>query len=371
MKLIRKTSPVAFIAAGLPLSALLVGLSACTGHTASQMTESVRPAFVAEVRPVGLDALRFVGEVRAAKRAEVSFPVSGRVAEVKVEAGDVVRAGQVLAVLDTAPLQAQWNAASADQARADAQLLEARNRLDRVRRAHAEGAVSAAELSGTEAEVNTAAAALRAAHAQKYLAKWSLDHATLRAPIAGVISARAIEPGLAVGPGAPALSIDGEGRELSALVPARLPVQPGQSVRLWGESGDQHSRVLRVSSRLEVGGVRRVYLSVPESASVGSTWSVSFARLGSDTGTSALQIPLRAVLPDSQQGQGRVLRLAKDGHTVESVQVRLGSLYGDAVEISSGLAAGERIVVAGASAIQPGTKVQPVAYKAASAGSTL
>lgn len=371
MNILRKTSAVAYVATGLPLCALLVSLSACTGQKPNQVTESVRPALVAAVRPVGLDSLRFVGEVRAAKRAELSFPVSGRVAAVKVETGDMVRAGQVLAALDPTPLQAQLGVATAEQARADAQLLEARSRLERVRRAHAEGAVAAAELSATEAEVSAAAAAVRAAKAQKEAAQWSLDHATLRAPMAGVIAARAVEPGLAAGPGAVSLSIDGVGRELSVLVPAQLSVQSGQSVRLSDEWGDQGSRVLRVSARLEAGGVRRVYLSVPESASVGSTWSVSFLPLRGNAGSSALQIPLRAVLPDSRPGQGRVLRLAQDGRTVESVQVRLGSLHGDAVEILSGLSAGDRVVVAGASAIAAGTKVRPVTHPTASAGSAL
>lgn len=338
----------------------VLGLVACTKDSPSASTESARPAYVVEVRNSGGDATGYIGEVRAQRRAELAFPVAGRVATVAVEVGDTVRAGQVLARLDLQPLKAQVAAAQGEVARAEAHAAEARQRAERVRRAHAAGATSGGEASSVQAELAAAEAALRAAGAQRDAATWSLEHATLRAPVPGVVATRLLEAGQAAGPGAPVLSIDGDGRELSLLLPAALPLKAGQSVMLRNAGSETPTRVLRVAGRLEAGGVRRVFLAVPESATVGSTWTVSLPGISN---AQALRVPLRAVLPDDTAGSGRVLRLAKDGRTVEQVAVKLGALTGDAIEVTAGLTAGDRVVVAGAAGIRPGSLVKPVAYR--------
>jgi RND family efflux transporter MFP subunit len=319
---------------------------------------------VAEVRAGAADTLGYIGEVRAARRAELAFPVAGRVATVAVEVGERVRAGQVLATLDLQPLQAQLAAAQADLARAEAQVAEARLRAERVQRAQVAGAASGGEVTGAKAELAAAEATVRAAAAQRDAAAWSLQQASLRAPLPGVVALRGVEPGQAAGPGAPVLAIDGDSRELSLLLPAALALQPGQALLLRSGTAAEPSRVLRVAGRLEAGGLRRVFVAVPDSAAVGSTWAVSLqGSQGGAAGAAAVRVPLRAVLPDASAGSGRVLRLAKDGRTVEQVAVTLGALHGDAIDITSGLAAGDRVVVAGAAGIRPGSVVKPVPYR--------
>lgn len=349
----------------------VLGLVACSNRPAPAAPEAARPAYVTPARAGGADTLGYIGEVRAAHRAELAFAVAGRVASVAVDVGDRVQAGQVLAALDPQPLKSQLAAAHAELARTEALLAEARRRVERIGRAQAAGATSGGEASGAQAELAAAEAAQRAASAQRDAALWSLEHATLRAPLSGVVARRLAEPGQAAGPGAPALTIDGAGRELSLLLPASVTLKPGQAVTLRHADGEVPSRVLRVAGRLEAAGVRRVFLSMPDHASVGSTWSVSLSpaskaasSAASATATDAApRVPLRAVLPDAQSGSGRVLRLARDGRTVEQVAVKLGALHGDAIEITAGLAAGDQVIVAGAAGIRPGSIVKPVAYR--------
>lgn len=340
-----------------------LALLGCGQDPAPAVAETVRPAYVVEVRSGGADALAWVGEVRALRRAELSFPVGGRVASVAVDVGDTVRAGQIVASLDLQPLKTQLAAAQADLAKAQAQVAEARLRAERVGCAQAAGATSGAETTGAQAELAAAEAALQAAMAQRDTAAWSLDQGVLRAPVDGTVAARTVEPGQTAGPGAVALSLDGAGRELSVLLPGAQRLQVGQTVTLRGSDGEAASRVLRVGGRVEAGGVRRVFLAVPDSAPVGSTWSVW---LPEATTAQAARIPLRAVLPDGAAGSaggGRVLRLAKDGRTVEQVPVRLGAQHGDSIDVVSGLAAGDRVIVAGAAGIRPGTQVKPVTFR--------
>lgn len=340
----------------VPLAALL---AACSSEPAP-VALNVRPAFVVEARAGASDRVAWVGEVRAARRAELAFAVAGRVASVAVDVGDTVHAGQVLARLDAQPLRAQLTAAAGELARAQALRAEAQQRLQRLATAQQAGVASTAETGAVQAEAAAADAALRAAQAQLDLATWQLDQAVLRAPVDGVVGTRQLEPGQSAGPGAPGLAIDGAGRELAVLVPAARTLKPGQPVTL--RQGDQTlpSRVLRTAARLEAGGVRRVFLAVPETAAVGSTWSVDIEVPG---GATALQVPLRAVLPAAEPGRGQVLRVAQDGRT-EAVVVMLGPLHGEWVEVDQGLAPHDRVVVAGAVAIAPGTVVAPVAWRA-------
>lgn len=335
-----------------------LALTGCSSADAPVAPAVQRPAYVVEVGQAAHRELGFVGEVRAQRRAELSFPVAGRVEAVHVDVGSDVRAGQVLATLDLRPLRAQLAAARGGLAQAEAQLAEARSHHERVRAATEAGAASSAETTGAQERLAAAVAAHEGAVAQRDLAAWSLEHATLRAPVSGVVGVRMLEPGQATGPGAPVLVVDGEGRELSVLVPAGMAVKSGQAVRLRSGGTELASKVLRVGARLEAGGVRRVYLTAPAEAAVGSTWSVVLANKEAAT---AMQVPLRAVLPDERPGHGRVLRIAGDGHTVQEVEVKLGEIEGDAIDVV-GLERGDRVVIAGASAIKPGSLVQPRAY---------
>lgn len=345
-------------------TAALAALAGCSGSepkASAETTSTPRIAYVAEVRNGPPNALAFVGEVRAAQRAELAFAVGGRVATVHVNPGDVVRSGQALAELDAQPLRAQLAMATGEVAKAQAQLNEIRQRLARVQVAAAAGAVGGSELGQVQAEAGTAEAALLAAQGQREAASWSLQHAVLRAPVDGVVGVRAIEPGQAAGPGAPVITLDGHGRELSVVVPEGLHLKAGQAISLLSGGQVLSSRVLRVGGRLEAGGLQRVHIAVPATAPVGSTWTVTIDQPASDA-PATVQVPLRAVMPDAQTGRGHVLRLAGDGRTTEKVAVTLGAVQGEWVGITQGLSAGQRVVIAGAVAIAPGTVVKPVTY---------
>jgi RND family efflux transporter MFP subunit len=316
-----------------------------------------RPALVVSVRESTDAGAPLTGEVRAVHRAEPGFAVAGVVTEVLVRAGERVRVGQVLARLDAAPFVAQRLAAQAEEAKAKAMHDEAGRRLARVEAAQAAGAVSPGEISAAGADVASALAALRAAKAQVDQATWSFEQATLRAGIAGTVGARHIEPGHTVAAGAPAFALDGAGRELVVLAPGDLHVVVGQAVQVQRAGQALPARVQQLATRRDVGGARRVTVSVPDDAVVGETWSV---RLSDPTRPVVARVPARAVLRLAAPDTGTVLRLGGDGTTVERVTVTLGRLHQDTVEVLTGLAPSDRVVLAGASGIQPGTRVKPV-----------
>jgi len=340
----------------LCLALSLLGLTACNQAPVPPAQVSPRPALVVSASGTAQQGQVFIAEVRAVSRAELAFAVSGRVVSLHADVGDAVRAGQLLAELDTTPLQAQLQAASSDEAAARVRWQEVKQRHARIQAAQQGQAISAGEMDAVKAELDAAAASLGAAAAQRSQAAWALSQAALRAPVDGVIGSRQLAVGQSAGPGATVLTVEGSGRELSLWLPARIPLSAGQSLSLQHEGRQYGGKVLRIAATLGAGGQRQVFLSAPPQAQPGDTWQVMLGSHAAD----GISIPLRALLPGHAKGQGHVLRLAADGRTVEKVAVVAGEVQDDRIRIVSGLKQGDTIVVAGAAGIAPGSRVTPV-----------
>ncbi|MGL6644676.1 hypothetical protein ACSZOH_03570 [Aeromonas caviae] len=99
----------------LLLALPLLGLAACGDAPDKQTVPAARPAFVTKASSQAQDGERYIAEVRAVSRAELAFAVSGQVIRLHADVGDVVRAGQLLAELDTTPLRAQQQTARSEE----------------------------------------------------------------------------------------------------------------------------------------------------------------------------------------------------------------------------------------------------------------
>ena len=314
---------------------------------------------VASALPAGATGPEFIGEVRAARRAELAFALPGLVERVLVEAGDRVRRGQLLATLEVSPGQAQLNAAQAEIQRLQAVLDEARRKHVRLQAARERQAASEAEWTAAQAELSMAEAALAAARAHRYGQAWNRARAELRAPFDGLVASRQLEIGQAVGPSLPVIAIDGPGRELWVTLPAGLPaLAVGQRARLATPEGELDSRLLRLGARLEAGGGQRAVMALAGEWRVGETIAVRL--LPGQDRSGRVQIPLRAVQSATDHAPS-VFRLRADGRTIEQVTVGLGATLGEQVEVLAGLKAGDRVVLAGGHSLAAGALVKPVA----------
>ncbi len=177
--------------------------------------------------------LRATGTVHARETAAISAQVAGRIRAVLVHAGDTVRAGETLAVLDDAALRsslAQSEAAVAaaenEQAAVESGARLAASTLARYRQLETEKSVSPQEMDevtrraqAATAQLDAASAQTQAARAQESGARTMLGYTRLLAPFAGVVTARLADPGTLATPGAPLLQVDRAGPlELDATV---------------------------------------------------------------------------------------------------------------------------------------------------------
>ncbi len=140
------------------------------------------------------------GYVVARRMATVAAEVTGRVLEVRVEEGQVVHRGDVLAVLEPSLARAQFQSAVARSEAAAADLAEAQRQLQRTQTLASQGFASSAALTAAQARADTAAADLNASRADARTAEAQLAHYQIRAPFSGVIIDKAAQAGEIISP---------------------------------------------------------------------------------------------------------------------------------------------------------------------------
>ncbi len=160
---------------------------------------------VETVQPGGANApaagsLVASGYVVARRQATVAAEVTGRLIEVRIEEGQRVRRGQILAVLEPTLAQADVSGARARSAAAEADYLEAERVLGRTRALSEQGFASNAALTSAQARYDAALAQRNAARSDRQRASAQLARYEIRAPFAGVVINKSAQPGEIISP---------------------------------------------------------------------------------------------------------------------------------------------------------------------------
>lgn len=155
-----------------------------------------------KAEPIGYSA-RFPGELMAWERAELFARVEGYVNTLRADMGDVVRQGQMLALLDAPELTAKTAEAAAAVAQAVARKAESADLYHRLRQAATtQGAVAAGDLVRAQSRLEADSFALSAAENAYHALKSQQEFLTIRAPFNGRITSRNAERGMLAGKGA-------------------------------------------------------------------------------------------------------------------------------------------------------------------------
>lgn len=363
----------------ITLALLLVmfgALFAATGHAWAQETGAA--AVTREGRDAGLDedvsglsvlvtpvARRSIdhrvtatGTVAAWREMPIGAETSGlAVVAVDVDEGDRVRAGQRLAKLNDALLQAQIAQQDAVIAEAEATLARARSDLDRANRV-TKGVLSEQVTEERATLAKTSAAKLAAAKAQHDLLQAQLAQTEIVSPADGIVSERTVTLGQVVQGGTELFRVIRDGRlEVAARVAEAdlVRVQPGQTASVIGPSGARYEGKVRlVAERVdEETRLGKAYVALPQ----GTPLKVGmFARVEIETGTEvAIAVPQKALV--WREGKAGAFIVGEDG-TVAFTPVKVARQAGDAVEIAEGLQLGQRIVVNGAGLLNDGDRVR-------------
>ncbi|UYY56928.1 efflux RND transporter periplasmic adaptor subunit [Sphingomonas sp. S2-65] len=299
-----------------------------------------------------------------AARREMPVGVAGEggiVTRVLVEPGSWVGAGQVLATVDRSvqTQTAESLAASIRVAQADLRLAQAE--LDRAQRLVANGFISKADIDRKTAARDQAQARLRVSQAQFSETQARNRRLDVRAPAAGLVLTRQVEPGQIVSSGSGVLFRMAMGGQMELRtqlaetdlqklrVGARAEVTPtGMSQTFTGEVW-QVSPIIDPQSRQ---GIARVSLKYNPALRPGGFAS---ARIVAG-GVTAVVLPQSAVQSD---GQGNYVYTVNAQNVAVRAPVTTGDVTEQGVAITSGLSGNERVVLTAGAFLNPGQKVIP------------
>ncbi len=349
--------------AAIALALLAAPLGACNDRA---LTTSERPAFVHTeiVQPRdGQASVTLTGEVQARYRADLSFRVSGRVLERLVDVGAHVSAGDLLARLYPAEQRADFDAATAGLAAAEAQMRVAQATFDRQNQLLTSGFTTRVAYDQAKEQLRTAQSTLESAKAELGRSKEALDDTELHARASGVITARSLEVGQVVQATQSVFTLaqDGE-RDAVFDVPESL---------FFGDVEHGHVALALVSNSdvTATGYVREISPAVDARS---STVRVKVAiqnptpavTLGSAiTGTAGMNLAAEITVPwtalSATASKPAVWIVDPKTRTASLKPVTVGAYEAGSVLIKEGLEAGDRIVVDGGKLLSSG---QPVTF---------
>lgn len=357
------------IYAGLALLGLLLAILAyfllSGGEPAAVGDDSEQAPVVTVVAP-GKTTIEGVIEAPGTIAARREMPVGvvgegGRVVSVPVDAGDWVREGQVLAVIDRSVQnqQAQAQAAQIEVARADARL--AQSNLDRALQLVERGFISKADVDRLTATRDSAAARVRVAEAQLRELRARNARLNVLAPASGYVLERNVEPGQTVGGGSPPLFLIARGGEMEML--ARVgetqlaQLSPGvrASVTPTGSEKSFEGQVWQVAPMIDEQsrqGTARIALSYAPELRPGG---FATARILAGTLTATL-LPESAVLADDE---GSFVYVVGEDNKVVRRAVKTGRATSEGIAIVEGLAGTELVVLRAGGFLNPGETVNP------------
>ncbi|MDP2418654.1 MAG: efflux RND transporter periplasmic adaptor subunit [Hydrogenophaga sp.] len=319
-------------------------------------------ADVVAVQPLTLaQTVDISGSLKALQTASIKARVAGEVQGLRKREGDTVRAGEVLARIDSTEAQARLRQASQQADAALAQVSIARRTLENNQALVRQGFISATALDTSTANLAAAEANHQAALAARDIARKTLADTTLRSPINGQVSARLVQNGERVGLDTRLLEVvDLSGFELeAALAPSEaMAVLPGLQVNLTVEGLAQPvpATVARINPSVQAGS-RSVLVYLRVSANAGMRQGL-FAQGYIVTGqVNALAAPLSAVRNDKPKPYVQLLRDGRIQHQTVVPGAR-GLLDGEPMVSLEGVPAGTQLLRAQAGLIREGTEVR-------------
>lgn len=362
----------------LKVAMYLLLFGACEGERPPERAPV--PVRVQQLEATVVDqALRFAADVRPVMHMPVLFTEAGRIVELAhhsrggqrllLDAGDPVTQGQVLAVTEAVSFEEAVDETRAAHVAAKAAFSAATSTLRAVEALVQTKSATEMELQrALEAEAEAAAriAQTRAAHAR---AKRALGRTNLRSPITGVVVERAVELGLPVGPGVVAFVVADTSRLLVQFgVPDSFvgALSIGQQLTFHpnGRSPGHQGEVVRIAPVANPEGrmfTVQLLLKEPGGLRAGAVGHVMVRAAGEAPERPKLVVPLSSIVGAADDQQSFFLFTVdsrKQPAVAERRAVTLGDIVRDSVVVTSGLSAGQSVVVRGHTRLRDGVTVR-------------
>lgn len=311
-----------------------------------------------------------IGRLEAQTAPRIAAQTAGRVVDVLVEAGDPVKAGEVLARLDGDAQRAALQAARGEVVQLEALATNQAKRVERLEQLVQDQLISEDQFEDAKAQSKALSSQLDSARARLTQAQLNLQHTEILSPIAGEVQARHVSVGDFVGLGQVAFEVvASEALQAVFPVPQQLGsvVSAGQMVRLYPLGDKQPISMLPVAEVRPAVGARSRAVEVVVNVTNPGVWRAGASIVGEIilTARQGVVVPPTSVV---RRPAGDVVYVINTTEaTVEERVLQLGVRHADWVEVRSGLGGDELIVLDGAGFLTNGARVA-IASKAEGSG---
>lgn len=349
------------IASGIGAALLLAALTGCKGQaeTPARVDQVVR---IQTAEPQRLDErVTLTGTIAARTENNLSFRTSGRIVERRVDLGDAVRKGEVLARLDPSTQQADVDSARAGVASAQAQVQQATAAFERARSLFTQGFVTRREFDQADQALKVANAGALSARAELASAEETLSFTELKADADGIVTDRKLDVGEIAQAAATVFTIAWDGPR-----DALFDISEGLLLRDQKPATITVALIANPSIRTE-GPIRQVAPSVdPQTATVrvkiGLDQVPPGMTLGAAvSGSAAIPSPPVFVIPPaaltSLDGKPALWMFNPATSEVSMRPVEVSAYETASVVVKEGLQAGEQVVIEGTKLLRPGQTV--------------
>ncbi len=347
------------------------------------MDPSKMPPAAVSVLPAATETVSITrelpGRIDAVRVAEVRARVSGILLEKTFQEGADVKAGDVLFKIDPAPLEAVKENSAAALARAEANLAQAESQLGRYKSLVNSNAVSKQDFDNAESAVKVATAEVKAAAAALKTAELNLAYATVTAPISGRAGKAQVTEGALVGEGEAtrlaviqqldpiyfdftqsSADLIGLRRAMSSGELSQVAAGKGRATLLL-EDGSEYplpGKILFSEAAVdESTGMVSLRAEFPNPDKLLLPGMFARARVVQAIRENVVTVPQRAVTRQ-QGGMGSVM-VVDDNNVAQARMIQTDNAVGDKWVVTSGLKAGERVIIEGLLKARPGLPVVP------------
>ncbi|SDL36331.1 RND family efflux transporter, MFP subunit [Kriegella aquimaris] len=302
------------------------------------------------------------GKIEAAKSANISTRMMGYVDKIYVQVGDKVKSGQLLLSVNNADVSAKLAQVNAGITEATAAYTNAKKDYERFTSLFKENSASQKELDDITANYNMAQARLESAKQMKNEVNAQLSYANIRAPFNGVVTNKFINAGDMANPGMPLLEVESPGKhQVLAMVPESeiLDIKTDTEVNVVLKSLDKSvkGKVIEVStSAKNTGGqyLVKVMLEASDANILSGMYATVQFPVERKANATAVMIPTEALV---EKGQLTGIYTVSESNTALLRWIRLGRIFGDKVEVLSGLSQDEKYIVSSDRKLFNGAKV--------------
>ena len=349
----------------ITLIALSIFVTSCSSEDKKAVQDN-SPAINVKVKKVQLNNnnpfLSVSGKIQASNSADLSTRMMGYVKKVHVNVGDKVKKGQLLVSINNSDLQAKKAQIDAGITQANTAFVNAEKNYNRFKNLFASNSITQKEMDDMTTNYQMAKAGLESARQMKNEINAQFAYSNIKAPFNGVITSKNVENGDMANPGMPLISLETPKKfEVMAMVPETeiSNIKKGTTVNVLVKSIDKtiKGKVTEVStSAKNTGGQYLVKVDLEKTdANIlsGMFTTVQFP-VTQNVKSAMVLIPVDAII---ENGQLSGVYTVSQSNTALLRWLRLGSVYGDKVEVLSGLSANESYIISADGKLFNGAKI--------------